>query len=196
MPPACPRSSARFEAGNSRNGSWPRSTTSSRGDGAVADARLRPWPLRSSSPQRREEVEAPGLGSEVARGSVTAACPVPARGGQRLITPRCVDSITVSVKLLSEVYSAKKRSSTAPSRKTPVPSNAFSSKRDRDLDAARRVEAVLLAQPPHDRPAGDALDAADALLGDGVGKVGEQRQHLAQGRRRGPSRRGRSGRDG
>ena len=41
--------------------------------------------------QRREEIEAPGLGSEFARGSVTAACPVPARGGQRLMTPRCPD---------------------------------------------------------------------------------------------------------
>ena len=44
-----------------------------------------------------------------------------------MISPRCTVRRTVSVNELIETYFAKKRSSTAPSRKTPLPSNAASS---------------------------------------------------------------------
>src|SRR5215510_1877348 len=52
---------------------------------------------------------------------------VPMRVGQRMISPRSTVRMTVWVKWLSPTYSTKKRSRTAPSRNTPLPSNAFSS---------------------------------------------------------------------
>src|SRR5262245_22388177 len=52
---------------------------------------------------------------------------VPMRVGQRMISPRSTVRMTVWVKWLSPAYSTKKRSRTAPSRNTPLPSNAFSS---------------------------------------------------------------------
>src|SRR5260221_714145 len=53
---------------------------------------------------------------------------LPIIAGHRMMSPRCWVLITVSVKELSETYFAKNCSSTAPRMKTPVPSNAVSSK--------------------------------------------------------------------
>src|SRR5690606_24993923 len=49
-----------------------------------------------------------------------------------------------------------------------------------DLDPARGVEAVLLADAAHDRPRGYAVDAADAALRREIGKIGEKAEQLAQ----------------
>ena len=84
------------------------------------------------------------------------------------------------MKWLNPEYSAKKRSSTAPSRNTPLPSNAFSSSVIGDLQAARGAAAGALADPPHDRAAVDAAHAADLAFGGARRQVGEQRQHLPQ----------------
>src|SRR5688572_26927986 len=51
----------------------------------------------------------------------------PILAGHRMISPRCALRNTVEVNELIETYLAKKRSSTAPSRKTLVPSKAVSS---------------------------------------------------------------------
>src|SRR5690606_27581602 len=52
--------------------------------------------------------------------------------------------------------------------------------RDRDLEPARGTGAGALAQPPHNRPAGQRADAAQLALGGAVGEIREERQDLAQ----------------
>src|SRR5699024_3171564 len=99
--------------------------------GAVADARptLRD---RLVPVERGEEVVRPGaLGHDLPPADVAlvahSTCLRPRRGGQRMISLRSGVRMTVCVNWLIPTYSAKNRSSTAPSRKTPEPSNALSS---------------------------------------------------------------------
>ena len=98
--------------------------------------------------------------------------------------------------VLIDAYSAKKRSSTAPSRKMPLPSKARSSN-------VTVISMPRAASKPSrwrsrrdDRAAVDAAHAADAALGRDVGEIGEQRQDLAQRRRASCGAVGRTGRDG
>src|SRR5258706_823987 len=53
---------------------------------------------------------------------------LPTCAGHRMISPRCCVRMIVSVNELSDTYLAKNCSSTPPRTKTPVPSNAISSK--------------------------------------------------------------------
>src|SRR5450631_1458854 len=50
---------------------------------------------------------------------------------------------------------------------------------DGDLDTARRPDAAVLTDPPHDRPAVDVTNATDAALGGAIAHLRKKRQGLA-----------------
>ena len=135
--------------------------------------------LPFEAPQNAEQIEAPRLGLKL-RAEGHSRPLKPRRGGQRIISPRSTVRTIVWVKWLIAIYSAKKRSRTAPSRNAPEPSNALPSRVERYLKPARRGCARRLTQPPHGRACRQAAHAPNLGVGRGVGKIGEQNERLAK----------------
>ena len=121
VPP--PRSSM---SGNSRYGFCESDDEILRARRAVADARLVGVRRARAGASSRARSKRQGSAASSSR-KLIASPRKPSRGGQRMISPRSVVRTTVCVKWLIATYSAKKRSSAAPIRNAPEPSNALSS---------------------------------------------------------------------
>ena len=135
------------EAGKSSDGFCPSVTILLAAGLAVADPRpigkgaLQPAQAREGSPGRS------GILQEIGERIAHSGLREPARAGQRMISPRSTVVTTVCVKWFRAAYSAKKCSSTAPSRKTPPALERLFLERDGHLDAARGADAEAVLRP-------------------------------------------------